>query len=124
MSTKPGKPKPEDGIPPCVYCGGEELYRPAPKYARCLKCGMKRMMPPDCVYCGGVSNYDPVKAFDIAVARDAVIEAAKARDSFGVALSCLEHADNRCLSWCDACKYGYAADSALVAAIEALEVLL
>jgi hypothetical protein len=36
---KPGKPKPEEGVAPCTYCGFHELYRPAPKYARCLGCG-------------------------------------------------------------------------------------
>ena len=58
---------------------------------------------------------------EITPKRIAVIDAAKARDSFGVSLSCLEHTDNCCREWCDACKYGYAADSTLVSALEALQ---
>ena len=50
----------------------------------------------------------------------AVIEAARARDT-GLTLSCIEHADNCCYEWCDACQSGLKADSALLYAIEALD---
>jgi transposase-like protein len=31
--------KPEEGLPPCPHCKGEERYRISIYYARCLTCG-------------------------------------------------------------------------------------
>lgn len=39
MTTPVRLPKPDESLPPCPHCKGEERYRLGERYARCLTCG-------------------------------------------------------------------------------------